>query len=532
MTLISSVLDFEDQTANQTVSLSGSSDWSIPAQHIFTATPSAAAKGTLGAHYSESPTGWVAWTDTNATAQRCYSWYMRIGGIPTGHTTIAQNRDSSGGPAAQVRVDKTTGKVSIRDGYLAVDTTSAALGVGTLYRFEWLLTTNGQQELRIFEGDDTSATFDISGSVTTFDHSTFNLGLMVSGEGLSGDLDCVRVTDDWAGPYDDGNGTYPAVTVWDGSAEVDASVTIWDGTNEVPATVGVSGAAVPPASAYPGDPGTGVLYYGSCLDGGESGVLGFENDTFADDGLGGRTLGIYRGFYQSGQVAAAGSHAADCIAHNRLPLMSFKVPGNNWAAVGAGSQDSWLESIATAMSSAAGPVWICLHHEPYNDGAPADYRAMYARAGPILHGASNVAVVPILNSWIFLNPNEQTPVTDWDVSTVADVVSVDCYPNEIQSMSDLERRYDPVFNQIAQYGKPMALSEYASRTTTQGTYAVPYMSDIYTYCLGRGDVVAMMYFNSTQNVGGGGPMTLTGGTLAAFTTNLDKATSVHLSDLA
>lgn len=68
----------------------------------------------------------------------------------------------------------------------------------------------------------------------------------------------------------------------------------------------------------------------------------------------------------------------------KFPVLSFKVPGNNWAGMAAGNYDSGLAAIAQAAlerKSAGGyPFSVVFHHEPNGDGQAVDWVAMNRRA--------------------------------------------------------------------------------------------------------------------------------------------------------
>ena len=120
-------------------------------------------------------------------------------------------------------------------------------------------------------------------------------------------------------------------------------------------------------------------------------------------------------------------------AVGRMPVVSFKVPGDDWAAVAAGHYDDLLLYVVRELAAPGGRVFVTLHHEPASDGSPVDYAAMMRHALPILGAPTNVDAGPVLNG--FWWSNERQGLTDqeisrWlppDVLAVSELVAVDSY---------------------------------------------------------------------------------------------------------
>lgn len=263
---------------------------------------------------------------------------------------------------------------------------------------------------------------------------------------------------------------------------------------------------------FPGDPGTGKLYYGMSTGGGNPAA----RETFF-----GTNVGCYRSYWQASQITQGAAVAARDLAAHRLPLVSFKMPAT-WGAMASGSQDAWIDQLMTALAAVDGPVWFCPHHEPYDDkGAAgsgmtaADYVAMCKRF--MSRKAPNVAVMPILQSAPFDRTVGGTQnLSDWYTVDSHDICGLDTY-NHWSAVYDANGNYassvnkwrtvQDTFSVSSQvvWGKPMAYCEYGVRTDprTPGK-AAQWMSDARTYLMGLGNVVALAFFDSNLNVNDGG----------------------------
>lgn len=128
-------------------------------------------------------------------------------------------------------------------------------------------------------------------------------------------------------------------------------------------------------------------------------------------------------------VTLAGSE----IAAGRLPILSFKVPGDDWAGVAAGRYDAQLRSLTAALDALPGRVFVTLHHEPVGDGTAASYAAMQRRALPILGAPSNVLAGVIVNGFWWSAGRQgytDAEIAAWlpaDVRGLAEVVAADTY---------------------------------------------------------------------------------------------------------
>lgn len=80
------------------------------------------------------------------------------------------------------------------------------------------------------------------------------------------------------------------------------------------------------------------------------------------------------------------------------PILSFKIPNNDWAGVAAGKYDAQLATLKSRLVALNTRVFVALHHEPAGDGTAANWAAMQAYALPKLN-TSLVDVGVIGNGW-------------------------------------------------------------------------------------------------------------------------------------
>jgi hypothetical protein len=125
--------------------------------------------------------------------------------------------------------------------------------------------------------------------------------------------------------------------------------------------------------------------------------------------------------------------AAGEVAAGRMPIVSFKVPNNDWAGVAAGKYDAQLRDLTSRLAALKGKVFVTLHHEPVGDGTPANYAAMMEHALPILGAPASVEAGPIVNGFWWSN-NQQgytdAQIAQWlppAVLNVSELVAADTY---------------------------------------------------------------------------------------------------------
>jgi hypothetical protein len=280
------------------------------------------------------------------------------------------------------------------------------------------------------------------------------------------------------------------------------------------------------SSRFPGDPGTGLLYYGCNVDGGNPAA--FERTI-------GGTVGVYRSYWQANQTSQMRDVAARDQAAGRLPFLSTKLP-SVWADVASGAEDAWLNGMVSSLASLSGPVWLCLHHEPYDDQGPGqsanDFKRMCARAFARTSQTSNVSFVPIMQSSPFNRTVYGTHnLSEWIDPAACDIIGLDSYNHWYAPSGNNWKTPTEVFSvcdQAAALGKPIAIAEYGVRSdpTNLGKAAV-WMRRAHDLLVARGDVVAMSYFNSSLNVNDGGtPWTLDGNRLTAFENILPSSATI------
>ena len=134
-----------------------------------------------------------------STATTVASMYFKIDTMPTtGNVYLGEFREGS-----ITRSDwrlQTNGTVAIRDVNVKVAESTTALVAGTWYRSEWMVGPT-TQELRIYEGESTTALIAISGAVTNNSHDDIGCGVTAAPNSISISVDTIRIGDDWLGPY-------------------------------------------------------------------------------------------------------------------------------------------------------------------------------------------------------------------------------------------------------------------------------------------------------------------------------------------
>ena len=140
-----------------------------------------------------------------------------------------------------------------------------------------------------------------------------------------------------------------------------------------------------------------------------------------------------RVFSTLANTAGAVRTARSEVAAGRLPVLSFKVPGSDWAGVANGRYDATLRTLASQLAAVPGRVFVTLHHEPTGDGSPSAYAAMMRHALPILGAPSNVDAGPIVNGFWWSDGAQglsDAQIAQWlpaDVLAVSEVVAADTY---------------------------------------------------------------------------------------------------------
>lgn len=121
------------------------------------------------------------------------------------------------------------------------------------------------------------------------------------------------------------------------------------------------------------------------------------------------------------------------LAAGRMPILSFKVPNNDWSGVANGAYDAQLHRLADALDALNGRVFVTLHHEPVGNGTPSAYAAMQRHALPILGAPSNVLAGVIVNGFWWSAQRQgytDAEIAQWlpaDVLAASEVVAADTY---------------------------------------------------------------------------------------------------------
>lgn len=258
---------------------------------------------------------------------------------------------------------------------------------------------------------------------------------------------------------------------------------------------GVAAAATAASGTrFPGDPGAGHLYYGAMVEADIS-LPNLETTL-------GNKLTVRRSYFSPSGVAGLVSRAKEDHSVNRLPLCSIKCPGS-WAAMAAGSYDSWLRDLLTRLQALGKPVMLCLHHEPEDEAGksagmlPSDYRAMQAHAITMAANvASRVTIVPILMEWTF-DPRSGRKPSDWVVPS-SKVFGFDVYNDWSPGGSIPWRTFADKASIALKYsgGKPAVVAEYGCHTDpSQPGRAAQWMIDAFNFSLAH-NIAVMAYYDS------------------------------------
>ncbi len=244
---------------------------------------------------------------------------------------------------------------------------------------------------------------------------------------------------------------------------------------------------------FPGDPGSGNLYYGAA-------VMASLSLPDLEKKLNG-TLTVRRSYFSPGQTSGLIARAHEDHTAGRFPLISTKVPGT-WASVAAGNSDAWLKDILQRLGQLSKPVMLGLHHEPEDEAgpsgmSPADWVHMQTHAVSLARGlAPNTTIVPILMQWTF-DPRSGRNPNDWLVPA-ADIFGLDVYNDWSPggALPWLSFGHKASFALPYAKGKPIAIAEYGCHTdpSTPGR-AARWMKDAFSFCAAH-NVIAMSYYDS------------------------------------
>ena len=192
---ILSMFDFDSQTSGAAVT--ASAPWAKLGATTMLASPAAAVHGALGGRIAD-PSSQCAmeWTEASTDAARVLDVYVTPHAIAGPTYVMAYAAGAASLASARINAD---GTVAIRNGTIAVATSSATLDLGETYRIAWRVSSAGQ-ELRVYEGESEAPMITLTGAVTDATHTKLLFGLTALSSGAALDIDTIRIADDWLGP--------------------------------------------------------------------------------------------------------------------------------------------------------------------------------------------------------------------------------------------------------------------------------------------------------------------------------------------
>jgi hypothetical protein len=254
--------------------------------------------------------------------------------------------------------------------------------------------------------------------------------------------------------------------------------------------------SISPGTRFPGDPGTGRLYWGSSIR--------FDEPIAQVQATPPPT--VSRRFYRPGQENALLAMARQDRAAGVLPFVSIKPPAS-WEAVARGDFDSWLNLLLDGLAQVPGPLMFAVQHEPENDVSPgqtaAHWVAMQQRVIRLgRQQAPRVTVVPVLMQYTFAPTSGRDPL-QWLVPG-ADLQGIDVYnpwlptssSREWVSFPDLLGAVQSVVTDV-----PLVVPEYGCLTDpTDISRTRRWFYDAFDYAVAN-NVVGLAYFNGSGSDG-------------------------------
>jgi hypothetical protein len=235
-------------------------------------------------------------------------------------------------------------------------------------------------------------------------------------------------------------------------------------------------------------------------------AYGGNTDPLAWEQSMGHPLGVHRTYWASEDVLTAVTVARDDLAHQRLPWLSFKMPGS-WEAMRDGAGDAWARNLAQQLSTLDGPVWVAFHHEPEGDGDIEAWTGMQERLAPIVRAAApNVAFSVILTGWHQLHGWPRYSLDSIWPDTQIDLVGFDVYNKygvvkngvRVNDFTDFERDYFSAFSRFAKaHGVAWGLAE-TGQTDRSAVVEPNWTLRTYLSVMKYGGI-AFSYYNSTLN---------------------------------
>jgi hypothetical protein len=265
----------------------------------------------------------------------------------------------------------------------------------------------------------------------------------------------------------------------------------------------------PPPSGIFGDPGIGHVYYGIDI-----GANDQTNGYLTRESQMGHRMGCLRSYFNnsSSSTSSAVSRATADIAAGRVPMMSFKLNGGptwSWAQFAAGSGDSWFMGLLNSLNAiGAGPILICLHHEPNGDGTASDYLAM-CRHAMALKGSSYPRI-QLVGGWLadsYYYTNQRNPalvISEWIQPDSCDLPGLDFYHaddgpggtwrNFATSFASTQTQLASIYGGLDNM-PPLSIGEWGVHTwLADTTKTTAYMTDFYNWMLQYGH--SMAYFDA------------------------------------
>lgn len=207
------------------------------------------------------------------------------------------------------------------------------------------------------------------------------------------------------------------------------------------------------------------------------------------------------------------------ILAGRLPILSVKIPNNDWAGAAAGKYDALYIDLANRLQALPGKTVLVVHHEPIGDGSPADFVAMQVQLMPLARPLSNVIVGVILNGFMWSARSQgysDAEIEAWAplrLRQAVEVLAADTYHG-----GTMENPGEDAGVKIARmsawadrkgYVKPLGIGEFNGLTAAAITNACNAMFADPRFMFGN-------VFNSNENNREGIEWVLTGARLTAF----------------
>jgi hypothetical protein len=251
-----------------------------------------------------------------------------------------------------------------------------------------------------------------------------------------------------------------------------------------------------PATRFPGDPGTGRVYYGATVP--------YYQDLAAWETWLGRPLASHRHYHDASEIAELVSTVTDDLDNTRMSHASIK-PAGTWAEVARGDQDVWLEDLLRQVGALNAPVFLTINHEPEDDAGttgmwPGQWVSMQERAikkAAVL--APKATITPVLMQWTFDPASGRNP-SQWQVPS-AKVFGFDVYNSWSPTNGKKWTSFGTKVDRIKPWtgGRPLVVGEYGCREDPANPErAVQWMRDAFAYARAN-QIVCMSYFNSRQN---------------------------------